>query len=206
MTRLGVVMTQAVVHHYRRDELLRRLANPFWFQSFGAFPKSRTPPAGDASRGGAQLARGRAEIRGQPHAKQFALPSSAISDYRAFHCAKAKAPSGDGFRRRSSDCPAALPEKPKGLWVELAVDPQREMTWCELGKTSTAFIVPLTIGVPEIVVGVNGTTGANVIDAQAEGWLGHNPSVADQDGGYLRLPTLAQLHHGRPSSSSMALK
>ena len=23
MTRLGVVMTQAVVHHYRRDELLR---------------------------------------------------------------------------------------------------------------------------------------------------------------------------------------
>jgi hypothetical protein len=29
-------MTQAVVHHYGRDELLRRLANPFWFQSFGA--------------------------------------------------------------------------------------------------------------------------------------------------------------------------
>ena len=36
MTRLGAVMTQAVVHHYRRDELLRRLANPFWFQAFGA--------------------------------------------------------------------------------------------------------------------------------------------------------------------------
>jgi uncharacterized protein len=36
MTRLGAVMTQAVVHHYGRDELLRRLANPFWFQSFGA--------------------------------------------------------------------------------------------------------------------------------------------------------------------------
>src|ERR1041384_5844656 len=35
MTRLGAVMTQAVVHHYGRDELLRRLANPFWFQSFG---------------------------------------------------------------------------------------------------------------------------------------------------------------------------
>src|SRR4029078_3067464 len=26
----------AIVHHYGRDELLRRLANPFWFQSFGA--------------------------------------------------------------------------------------------------------------------------------------------------------------------------
>jgi uncharacterized protein len=36
MTRLGAVMTQAIVHHYGRDELLRRLANPFWFQSFGA--------------------------------------------------------------------------------------------------------------------------------------------------------------------------
>jgi hypothetical protein len=29
-------MTQAIVHHYGRDELLRRLAHPFWFQSFGA--------------------------------------------------------------------------------------------------------------------------------------------------------------------------
>jgi uncharacterized protein len=36
MTRLGTVMSEAVVHHYGRDELLRRLAHPFWFQSFGA--------------------------------------------------------------------------------------------------------------------------------------------------------------------------
>lgn len=36
MTRLGGVISQAIVHHYGRDELLRRLANPFWFQSFGA--------------------------------------------------------------------------------------------------------------------------------------------------------------------------
>jgi uncharacterized protein len=36
MTRLGAAMTQAIVHHYGRDEFLRRLANPFWFQSFGA--------------------------------------------------------------------------------------------------------------------------------------------------------------------------
>src|ERR1700757_5043465 len=35
MTRLGAVMAQAIVHHYGRDELLRRLANPLWFQSFG---------------------------------------------------------------------------------------------------------------------------------------------------------------------------
>jgi len=36
MTRLGGVMSQAIVHHYGRDELLRRLAHPFWFQSLGA--------------------------------------------------------------------------------------------------------------------------------------------------------------------------
>src|SRR4029453_5026497 len=36
MARLGTVITQAIVHHYGRDELLRRLAHPFWFQSFGS--------------------------------------------------------------------------------------------------------------------------------------------------------------------------
>lgn len=36
MTRLGSVMCQAIIHHYGRDELLRRLSHPFWFQSFGA--------------------------------------------------------------------------------------------------------------------------------------------------------------------------
>jgi len=36
MSRLGAIVSQAIVHHYGRDELLRRLAHPFWFQSFGA--------------------------------------------------------------------------------------------------------------------------------------------------------------------------
>ncbi|RAI39832.1 DUF763 domain-containing protein, partial [Rhodoplanes roseus] len=36
MARLGAVVTEAIVHHYGRDEFLRRLAHPFWFQSFGA--------------------------------------------------------------------------------------------------------------------------------------------------------------------------
>ena len=36
MTRLGVVIAQAIVHHYGREEFLRRLSHPFWFQSFGA--------------------------------------------------------------------------------------------------------------------------------------------------------------------------
>jgi hypothetical protein len=36
MASLGRVVVEAVVQHYGRDELLRRLAHPFWFQSFGA--------------------------------------------------------------------------------------------------------------------------------------------------------------------------
>jgi hypothetical protein len=36
MARLGTVISQAIVLHSGRDELLRRLAHPFWFQSFGA--------------------------------------------------------------------------------------------------------------------------------------------------------------------------
>ncbi len=36
MSRLGAVLCEAIVLEYGRDELLRRLAQPFWFQSFGA--------------------------------------------------------------------------------------------------------------------------------------------------------------------------
>jgi hypothetical protein len=36
MSKLGAVIAEAIVHHYGRDEFLRRLAHPFWFQSFGA--------------------------------------------------------------------------------------------------------------------------------------------------------------------------
>src|SRR5690242_3696706 len=36
MTRLGAVMGEAIILEYGRDELLRRLAHPFWFQCFGA--------------------------------------------------------------------------------------------------------------------------------------------------------------------------
>jgi hypothetical protein len=36
MSRMARVITEAIIHHYGREELLRRLAHPFWFQSFGA--------------------------------------------------------------------------------------------------------------------------------------------------------------------------
>jgi uncharacterized protein len=36
MAALGRVIVEAIVHHYGRAELLCRLADPFWFQAFGA--------------------------------------------------------------------------------------------------------------------------------------------------------------------------
>lgn len=36
MSKLGAVICEAIVHHYGRDEFLRRLSHPYWFQSFGA--------------------------------------------------------------------------------------------------------------------------------------------------------------------------
>lgn len=36
MTELGAVISEAIIRHYSRDELLRRPAHAFWFQSFGA--------------------------------------------------------------------------------------------------------------------------------------------------------------------------
>src|ERR1700679_3463122 len=36
MSSLGAVVTEAIVHHYGREEFLQRLSHPFWFQSFGA--------------------------------------------------------------------------------------------------------------------------------------------------------------------------
>jgi hypothetical protein len=36
MARLGRVIVEAIAHEHGRTEVLRRLSNPFWFQSFGA--------------------------------------------------------------------------------------------------------------------------------------------------------------------------
>jgi len=36
MARLGRVIVEAIAHEHGRTEVLRRLASPFWFQSFGA--------------------------------------------------------------------------------------------------------------------------------------------------------------------------
>jgi hypothetical protein len=36
MTRLGLAISESIITEYGKEELLRRLSDPFWFQSFGA--------------------------------------------------------------------------------------------------------------------------------------------------------------------------
>jgi uncharacterized protein len=63
MAALGRVMAEAIVHHYGRDELLRRLSHPFWFQSFGAVMGMDWHSSGITTSVLAALQRGLAPIR-----------------------------------------------------------------------------------------------------------------------------------------------
>src|ERR1700691_1294316 len=63
MAALGRVMAEAIVHHYGPDELLRRLAHPFWFQSFGAVMGMDWHSSGITTSVLAALQRGLAPIR-----------------------------------------------------------------------------------------------------------------------------------------------
>ncbi len=65
MARLGAVMSQAIVHHYSRDELLRRLSNPFWFQSFGAVMGMDWHSSGITTSVMGALKRGLAPLQGE---------------------------------------------------------------------------------------------------------------------------------------------
>ncbi|HEY4974392.1 MAG TPA: DUF763 domain-containing protein [Steroidobacteraceae bacterium] len=63
MAALGRVMAEAIVHHYGRDELLRRLSHPFWFQSLGAVMGMDWHSSGITTSVIAALQRGLAPIR-----------------------------------------------------------------------------------------------------------------------------------------------
>src|ERR1700752_2082809 len=65
MTRLGTVITQAIVHYYGREEFLRRLAHPFWFQSFGAVMGLDWPSTGITTSVLAVLKRGLTPLRSE---------------------------------------------------------------------------------------------------------------------------------------------
>src|SRR5690606_33816424 len=62
MAALGRVIAEAIVHHYGRDELLRRLAHPLWFQSFGAATGMDWHSAGSTTSAVAALKRGLAPL------------------------------------------------------------------------------------------------------------------------------------------------
>src|ERR1700712_1516882 len=36
MSRLGLAITESIITEYGKEEMLTRLSDPFWFQSFGA--------------------------------------------------------------------------------------------------------------------------------------------------------------------------
>jgi hypothetical protein len=65
MAALGRVIAETIVHEYGRDELLRRLAHPFWFQSFGAVMGMDWHSSGITTSVVAALKRGLAPIQGE---------------------------------------------------------------------------------------------------------------------------------------------
>jgi hypothetical protein len=65
MAALGRVIAEAIVHEYGRDELLRRLAHPFWFQSFGAVMGMDWHSSGITTSVVAALKRGLAPIQSE---------------------------------------------------------------------------------------------------------------------------------------------
>src|SRR3978361_1567058 len=65
MSALGAVITQAIVHHYGRDEFLQRLSHPFWFQSFGAVMGMDWHSAGIPTSVMGALKRGLAPLQGE---------------------------------------------------------------------------------------------------------------------------------------------
>jgi hypothetical protein len=65
MARLGRVIVEAIAHEYGRIEVLRRLSNPFWFQSFGAVMGMDWHSSGITTSVLAALKRGLAPVEGE---------------------------------------------------------------------------------------------------------------------------------------------
>src|SRR5919112_1061291 len=65
MALLGAVIAEAIVHHYGREEFLRRLAHPFWFQSFGAVMGMDWHSSGITTSVVGALKRGLAQLSGE---------------------------------------------------------------------------------------------------------------------------------------------
>ena len=107
MTRLGAVMSEAIVHHYGRDELLRRLAHPFWFQSFGAVMGMDWHSSGITTSMIGALKRGLAPLAGE-----LGLRKLEVQARRALALQQAYAANPSRFRR-----PPAPPPLPAKVWI-----------------------------------------------------------------------------------------
>ena len=104
MAQLGRVIVEAIAHEYGRREVLSRLSNPFWFQSFGAVMGMDWHSSGIATSVIGALKRGLAPIerelglhvcggRGPPLAPHTLRPLVAVPGRRARRRARAS-PSG----------------------------------------------------------------------------------------------------------------
>ena len=80
MARLGAVISEAIVHHYGRDELLRRLAHPFWFQSFGAVMGMDWHSSGITTSVIGALKRGLAPLARRARAPRLRRPRQAFAE------------------------------------------------------------------------------------------------------------------------------
>ena len=94
MARLGAVIAEAIAHDYGRDEFLRRLAHPFWFQSFGAVMGMDWHSSGITTSVIGALKRGLAPLSGElgihvcggrgRHSRQTPLELTTIGDRVGF--------------------------------------------------------------------------------------------------------------------------
>src|ERR1700748_3269534 len=110
MSSLGAVIAQAIAQHYGRDEFLRRLSHPFWFQSFGAVMGMDWHSSGITTSGIGALKRGLGPLSG--------VLGIDVCGGRGQHSRKKpdelrRLGEKDRFRRRSPD-----PRQPAGGKVE----------------------------------------------------------------------------------------
>ena len=94
MARLGAVIAEAIVLEYGRDEFLRRLSHPFWFQSFGAVMGMDWHSSGVTTSVIGALKRGLAPLSGElglhvcggrgRHSRQTPLELAAIGERVGF--------------------------------------------------------------------------------------------------------------------------
>jgi len=114
MARLGAVIAEAIAHHYGRDEFLRRLSHPFWFQSFGAVMGMDWHSSGVTTSVIGALKRGLAPLSGElgihvcggrgRHSRQTPLELTTIGERVALTERRSRAPAGWSPRWTAPPC------------------------------------------------------------------------------------------------------